>query len=305
MLDRRRFIQLGLCAATGCARQVRGGRRSGAAPARCPEPTPEDLAGPFLPLRYHGDADLTRVEGRSDRAQGERILIRGRVMDERCRPLASAHLEVWQANTFGRYADERDRSGRRVDPAFQGSALVVADRGGAYSILTVKPGAYEAPGGTTLRTPHVHFRVSGAGCHDDIVQMYFAGERLNATDENLALLGEAERRRVIVSPGERVGGAVVHRFDVVLRRVDARAAPGLDRFTGHYLIDNPERPIPVTILVADGKLYADSPPLPRLEARPLSPTRFRLRALNVEIEFDDDGFTVLEGKTRTRARKQR
>lgn len=305
MLDRRRFIQLGLCAASGCARQIAGGRRSAAARARCPEPTPEDLAGPFLPLSYHGDADLTRVDGRSDRAQGERILIRGRVLDERCRPLAAARLEVWQANTFGRYLDERDRSGRRVDPAFQGSALVVADRGGAYSILTVKPGSYQTPGGTTMRTPHVHFRVSAAGCHDDIVQMYFAGERLNAADENLALLGEEERRRVIVSPGDRVGGAVMHRFDLVLRRVDPRAAPGLDRFTGRYVIENPDHPIPVTILVEDGKLYADSPPLPRLEARPLSPTRFRLRALNVEIEFDGDGFTVLEGGSRTRARRQR
>lgn len=303
MLDRRRFIQLGLCAATGCVRQA--GRGRSAAPARCTEPTPEDLAGPFLPLRYQGDADLTRVQGRSDRAQGQHILIRGRVMDERCQPLPAARLEVWQANTFGRYVDERDRSGRRVDPGFQGSALVVADRGGAYSILTVKPGAYQTPGGTAMRAPHVHFRVSGAGCHDDIVQMYFARERLNASDENLALLSEAERRRVIVSPGDRAGDAVVHRFDVVLRRVDPRAAPGLDRFTGHYVIDNPEHPIPVTILVADGKLYADSPPLPRLEARPLSPTRFRLRALNVELEFDDDGFTVLEGANRTRAHKQR
>lgn len=301
MLTRRQFAALGLWAAAGCARQGRG--RS-AAPARCAEPTPEDLVGPFLPLRYQGDADLTRVDGRRERARGERILVRGRVTDDRCRPLAGARLEVWQANAFGRYADDRDRSGRPIDPGFQGSALLAAGGDGRYSLLTVKPGAYQAPGGSTMRTPHVHFRVSGAGCHDDIVQMYFAGERLNATDENLALLSPAERRRVIVAPGGREGGAAVHSFDVVLRRIDARAAASLERFAGHYLLDNPDGPpIAITLLVVDGKLYADSPPLPRVELRPLGPARFRLKAYNLEVELDRDGFTVLEGARRTRARR--
>lgn len=136
----------------------------------------------------------------------------GRVTDDQCRPLPAARIEVWQANASGRYADDRDRSGRPLDPAFQGSALLAADAGGRYAIRTVKPGAYQTPGGTTMRTPHVHFRVSGAGCHDDVVQMYFAGEPLNATDENLALLSEAERRRVIVAPGGREDGGAVHLF---------------------------------------------------------------------------------------------
>jgi len=301
MIDRRRFVQLGMwaAAAAGCARP------RARAPERCAEPTPEDLAGPFLPLRYSGDADLTRVAGRSERAQGEYIRVRGRVVDDRCRPVPGAHLELWQANTFGRYADERDKSGRRLDPGFQGSALLVADAGARYSLLTVKPAAYEAPGGTTMRTPHIHFRISGAGCHDDIVQMYFAGEALNAGDENLSLLSEAERRRVIIRPGGRDGGAAIYTFDVVLRRVDPAAAGRLEQYAGRYLLDSRQGPIPVTMSVEGGKLYADSPPLPRVEVRPLSATRFRLKAFGVEIEFDRDGFTVFDvpAGTRTRARR--
>lgn len=298
MLDRRLFVKLGLCAAgSGCARRLPTSRQ------RCAEPTPEDLAGPFLPMRYQGDADLTRVAGRSERAQGERIVIRGRVVDDRCVAVGGARLELWQANTFGRYDDPRDRSGRRLDPGFQGSALLAADRAGRFSIVTVKPGAYEAPGGTTMRTPHVHFRVSGPGCHDDIFQMYFAGESLNATDENLRLLTESERRRVVIAPEGVAQGARVHDLEVVLRAIDPAAAPDLARFAGRYRLETPGGPVPVTISVTDGKLYAESPPLPRVEARPLSATRFRLKAFGVELEFDADGFAVIENGTRTRARR--
>lgn len=297
MIDRRRFVGLGLWALAGCA----GGRPR--ARARCAEPTPEDLAGPFLPRRYRGDADLTRVPGRRERARGEPIRVRGRITDQACRALPGARIEVWQANAAGRYDDERDRSGRPLDPGFQGSALLVAGAGGRYAITTVKPGAYEAPGGTTLRAPHIHFRIGAPGCHDDVVQMYFAGERLNAGDENLALLTASERRRVIIAAAGREEGAALHVFDVVLRLIDP--AIDLERFSGRYLIDAPGgEPIPVTLLVVDGKLYADSPPLPRLELRPLSATRFRLKAIGVELEMDRDGFTVLDGTARMRARRR-
>jgi protocatechuate 3,4-dioxygenase, beta subunit len=302
MVDRRRFVGFGLLAAAGCAG---GGRRRMRPAARCAEPTPEDLVGPFLPRRYRGDADLTRVDGVAARAQGERILVRGRVTDDGCSPVAGARLEVWQANAFGRYDDERDRSGRPLDPGFQGSALIAADADGRYELRSVKPGAYEvAPGSATLRAPHIHFRISAPSCHDEVVQMYFAGERLNDTDDNLALLSAPERRRVIIASAGRQEGAALHTFDLVLRRVDPRQAPDLERFAGRYLLDDPRGPIPVTLEVQGGKLYADSPPLPRLELRPLSPTRFRLKAYNVEIELDRDGFTVVEGARRTRARRR-
>jgi protocatechuate 3,4-dioxygenase beta subunit len=299
VIDRRRFLEIGLvAAASGCARRtaVRAPDRT-----RCAEPTPEDLAGPFLPRRYQGDADLTRVPGQAARAQGETILIRGRVTDDGCRPLAGARLEVWQANTFGRYADDRDHSGRPLDAGFQGSALIDASGDGEYSILTVKPGTYR--GTASMRAPHVHFRISAPGCHDDITQMYFAGEALNASDENLALLAEAERRRLIVATSGREQGASLHAFDIVLRRIE----PGIELapYAGHYVIDDRRGPMPVTLTVEGGKLYADSPPLPKVELRPLSPTRFRLKAFNVVVDFDAGGFTVTDQATGERSRASR
>ncbi len=292
MVDRRGFLQLGLWAAAGCARP------RARAPERCAEPTPEDQAGPFLPRSYHGDADLTRVPGQPARAQGRPILIRGRVTDERCRPLAGARLEVWQANTFGRYADDRDQSRRPLDPGFQGSALVTAGADARFSIRTVKPGSYQ--GTTTMRAPHVHFRFSAPGCHDDITQMYFADELLDLTDENLALLTRAERRRLITRAAGSEDGAAIHPFDVVLRRIDP--AVDLAPYAGSYTIESPRGPMAVTFTIERGKLYADSPPLPRVEARPLSRSRFRLKAFNVEIEFDRRGFTVFDQVTGERTR---
>lgn len=282
-----------MAAAGGCVRpRVRSA-------GRCSEPTPEDQVGPFLPYRYRGDADLTRVPGQQARAQGQPILIRGRVTDDRCRPLPAARLEVWQANTFGRYDDERDHSGRPLDPGFQGSALIAAGGDGRFSVLTIKPGSYGAT--TDMRAPHVHFRISAADCHDDITQMYFAGEALNRTDHNLAILTARERARLITHEKGREEGAAVFPFDIVLRRIDPEV--DLAPYAGHYTIESPRGPIPVTFTVERGKLYADSPPLAKVEARPLSGSRFRLKAFDVEIEFDAGGFTIVEqpGGKRTRA----
>jgi hypothetical protein len=84
-------------------------------------------------------------------------------------------------------------------------------------------------------------------------------------------------------------------------------SPGLARYAGRYVIDAPPGPIPVSLTVEHGKLYADSPPLPKVEARPLAPGRFRLKAFNVELAFDADGFTAIDRSSgeRTRARRVR
>ncbi|MCA1585899.1 MAG: hypothetical protein LC791_14400 [Acidobacteria bacterium] len=48
------------------------------------------------------DSDLTLVKGHTKRAQGQDILLAGRVLNARGEPVAGARIELCQANALGR-----------------------------------------------------------------------------------------------------------------------------------------------------------------------------------------------------------
>jgi protocatechuate 3,4-dioxygenase beta subunit len=153
--------------------------------------TPQQTLGPYYPVirPLDQDADLTLVKGRSGRAQGHLIHVTGRVVNLKGEPVRGARIELWQANMRGRYDHPSDPSNAPLDPNFQGYSVQLADEQGCYHFKTIKPGAYPSimnPG--TMRTPHVHFDVSGK--FDRLVtQMYFPGEPLNDQDTVFRTLG--------------------------------------------------------------------------------------------------------------------
>ncbi|HEU4376604.1 MAG TPA: protocatechuate 3,4-dioxygenase subunit beta, partial [Telluria sp.] len=62
------------------------------------------------------DTDLTK-HGRSA-PLGEKIVVTGRVFDEDGRPVRNSLVEVWQANSAGRYWHKRDQHDAPLDPNF-------------------------------------------------------------------------------------------------------------------------------------------------------------------------------------------
>jgi protocatechuate 3,4-dioxygenase beta subunit len=186
-----------------------------AGPLAAATATPAASRGPFYPVAspLEDDANLAEIGGR--RAQGQIVLVGGRVLDAKGRPVAGARVEIWQANAFGRYHHPGDTSSKMVDPHFQGSGFSIADADGAYRFLTVKPLAYGM--GFGMRTPHIHFRIAPPNGGELVTQMYFAGEPLNERD---ALLGQirdpAARAAVIVDFRPQGDGALSGTFDIVL-----------------------------------------------------------------------------------------
>ncbi len=161
--------------------------------------TPGQTEGPFFPKRDQPDkdADLTMVQGRSEAAAGEVIRVSGTVIDESLAPVAGAVVDVWQANTHGRYHHENDPNPAPLDPNFQGWAKLVTGEAGEFSFKTIVPGAYPVDE-NWWRPPHIHFKVAKRGYHELTSQMYFAGNELNAKDQILQELSEDEKNRVVV-----------------------------------------------------------------------------------------------------------
>jgi len=182
--------------------------------------TPDQILGPFYPVsELPQTADLTSVSGRPGRAAGQVINVMGRVLNMAGEPVRSARVEVWQANSHGRYTHPSDPNPAPLDPNFEGSAVLTTDSEGRYRFKTIKPAAYPA-GPNRMRPAHIHFMVSGR--QDKIVtQMYFADDPLNQTDPFLNSVGGPERQDLLVKklldplPDLEPGSKMVV-FDLVL-----------------------------------------------------------------------------------------
>jgi protocatechuate 3,4-dioxygenase beta subunit len=209
-------------------REVLGGLASGVAslaamPSALAETirrTPSQTRGPFYPLSkpVDQDADLTVIAGRSGKAQGQVIYISGRVLNSQGKPLAGARIEIWQANTHGRYAHPGDTHEAPLDPNFEGFARLTTDAQGRYAFKSIKPGGYPQGVSGPMRPPHIHFEVQGPG-NRLATQLYFAGEALNERDRLLASEGENRDALIVkLAPSGAAldAGSLSGNWDIVL-----------------------------------------------------------------------------------------
>ena len=144
--------------------------------------TPGEILGPFYPVlrTVEKSGDLTMLPGKPGRAEGQVIYVMGRVLNVQGQPVKGARVELWQANTHGRYVHPSDANPAPLDPNFEGFAIQDTDAEGRFRFKTIKPGAYPA-NPTWMRPPHLHFEVTGK-INRLITQMYFPGEPLNDKD---------------------------------------------------------------------------------------------------------------------------
>jgi protocatechuate 3,4-dioxygenase beta subunit len=140
---------------------------------------------------------------------GERITVRGRLLDSWGRPIANQLIEVWQANSAGRYIHQRDQHPAPLDENFTGAGRVITDDEGRYLFTTIKPGPYPWRNHINAWRPaHIHFSVFGNGFTQRLVtQMYFPSDPLLALDPIINTIPRAQDR-------ERLIGRYVHDLSV-------------------------------------------------------------------------------------------
>jgi len=171
------------------------------------------------------EADLTLQH--SGEPLGERITVTGRVLDSWGRPLRNQLVEIWQANSAGRYIHQRDQHPAPLDPNFTGAGRTVTNDDGEYFFTTIKPGPYPWKNHVNAWRPaHIHFSVFGSAFTQRIItQMYFPGDPLFALDPIYQSIRQQKDRDRLVSTYDHdltvPEFSMGYRWDIVVDGPDA------------------------------------------------------------------------------------
>jgi protocatechuate 3,4-dioxygenase, alpha subunit len=160
-------------------------------------PTPSQTIGPFF--RFGMDwmvPDLVAPGGPGA------VTVSGRVIDGAGAPVPDALIEIWQADSLGRFPPESE-------PGWTGFGRCLNDGGGEFGFTIVKPGPVDG------QAPHIDVSVFARGLLQRLVtRIYFPDEgEANEIDPVLCSVpGHAARASLIAAAD---GGGL--RFDIYLQ----------------------------------------------------------------------------------------
>jgi protocatechuate 3,4-dioxygenase, beta subunit len=189
--------------------------------------TLSEVTGPVYGHDAVGESDHDLTRRHSGEPLGERIIVSGRVLDSNGRPAPNTLIEIWQANSAGRYAHVKDQHPAPLDPNFTGAGRTLTDEHGAYRFVTIKPGPYPWLNHyNAWRPAHIHFSVFGAAFISRLVtQMYFPGDPLFAFDPIFQSVPDEKARQRMISRFDlettQPQWATGYKFDIVLRGPEA------------------------------------------------------------------------------------
>jgi len=196
------------------------------APGRRLVPLPRgltELTGPVLGEGRVESAEADLTSQHADAPLGERIIVFGRVSDSGGRPVRESLVEVWQANSAGRYRHEIDDHPAPLDPNFSGVGRAMTDEDGGFRFVTIRPGAYPWRNHPNAWRPaHIHFSLFGRQFVDRLVtQMYFPGDPLLGLDPIFNSIPDQHGRDRLIARFDpdrtEPEWALAFRFDIVLR----------------------------------------------------------------------------------------
>lgn len=182
--------------------------------------TTSQTVGPYFSI---GLTRLNKDNLAGPGVSGERITISGRVLDADVIGVPDAVLEIWQANSYGKYAHPEDKQDKPLDPNFHGYGRIPTDSNGAFRFTTIKPGPVPGPDGSgsekRLQAPHIVVSVFSRGLLRRLVtRIYFPDEAANAGDFVLNLVEPARRGTLIAKKTTGASGTL--EWNVILHGAD-------------------------------------------------------------------------------------
>ncbi len=173
--------------------------------------TSSQTVGPFFSI---GVTRLNQNELATPGVAGERITIQGRVLDGDGNPVPDSLLEIWQANSQGKYAHPEDTQQKPLEPAFKGFGRIPTDENGIFRFTTIRPGQVSGPG-EKPQAPHLLLSVFARGLLRRLVtRIYFPDDPANSADFALNLVEPARRATLIARKTSQPG---VLEWNVILQ----------------------------------------------------------------------------------------
>ena len=167
--------------------------------------TGSQTVGPFYRI---GMAPMYLTELASPEVPGERVTVRGRVLDGDGTPVPDAILEIWQANADGQFSEPQHAQTMLQAGGFSGFGRVPTDDNGAFQFTTIKPGRVPGPG-DMLQAPHLVVLVYMRGLLRHLVtRLYFPDDPANDADPILALVPPERRATLIARKAEAGDGTL-------------------------------------------------------------------------------------------------
>ena len=151
--------------------------------------------GPFFRIELTSDEHCVRsIAGR--KTKGERAWITLRVLDGDGTPVNDAMLEIWQADSTGKYNHPDDPRPGIPDEGWIGFGRLPTGEDGSCVLETIKPGCVQY---NTVQAPHLTVAVFARGMLKQLyTRVYFAGDPANEADPILSLV-PAERRDTLMA----------------------------------------------------------------------------------------------------------
>ena len=135
--------------------------------------TPSQTVGPYLHI---GLDWLNTTELAAKNVAGEHIVLQGRLLDADGLAVPDGMIEIWQANSAGKYAHPDDARALPADTGFTGFGRTPTDADGRFHFSTIKPGRVPAADGQ-MQAPHIMVSVFARGLLKQLVtRVYFPGD---------------------------------------------------------------------------------------------------------------------------------
>lgn len=178
-------------------------------------PTDEAVEGPFY--RPHAP-DLTDLYPPG--SSGPVLWFTGTVTDPGCRPIPGVEVDVWHADSKGRY-DNDDPSAPPSPAHFRCRGRMMTDSQGRFHFRTELPCNYAVTGRSWVRVKHIHFKLFAHGFQSLTTQIFLLPDDYTTSDR---LYNPRLAVPLQLGPDDASDeNACSAHFDFVLERVSAAA----------------------------------------------------------------------------------